>query len=101
MRTDTIFKSHSVSFQLNQNTTDTTMDDRSVNFVMHQPKSNQWMEVQNSGQNSAGQNPVTTTITRDFDSDYMKVGLMAKNVGAISMFKRRKEDNSDFSMDKK
>merc|ERR1711983_626245 len=38
IQTDTIFKSHSVSFKLNSNISDTTMDDRAINFVMHQPE---------------------------------------------------------------
>ena len=74
------------------------MDDRAINFVIHQPESNQWVEVQNSGN-------LTTTITRHFDPEYMKVELMAKGVGAMSMFKRRKNDSikeeDDFAFSKK
>lgn len=65
------------------------MDGRSVSFIVHQPKSNQWVEIQKSGE-------TTTTITRDFLPDYMRVGLMVNGVGALSLFKRRPSQNTSF-----
>ena len=70
------------------------MDSRKVNFVMQQPKSNQWIEKQHD----IGQN-LTTIITRDFKSDQMRVGLLVKGISAASIFRRRgyKPDNEDQS----
>ena len=57
---------------------------------MHQPKSNQWVEVQKSGN-------ISTTITRDFLPDRMRVGLLVNGVAALSLFKRRlTNESTDF-----
>ena len=84
IRTDTIFKSHDITFSLNENKTDITMDGRRVDYIIHQPKSNQWVEVQTDDGNA-----VQTTITRTFEADFMRVDLMVNEVTAISIFRRR------------
>ena len=76
------------------------MDQRTVEFLIHQPKSNQLVEIQNNTSNN-----VSTTITRDFEPNQMKVGLLVNGVTAESYFKRRinekthqnVNDNSAFS----
>lgn len=88
IRTDTIFKSHEVTFKLNEEKQDVTMDDRKVAFVIYQPKSNQWVEVQKDHEN------ITTSITRDFYEDNMRVALLVNDVGAVSFFRRRKSPSS-------
>ena len=95
IRTDTVFRSHSYSFKLNQKSEDVTMDSRKVKFIMQQPKSNQWIEKQHD----IGQN-LTTIITRDFKSDQMRVGLLVKGISAASIFRRRgfTPDNEDQSI---
>ena len=60
------------------------MDQRTVEFLIHQPKSNQLVEIQTNMSNNA-----STTITRDFEQDQMKVGLSVNEVTAKSHFKRR------------
>ncbi len=70
------------------------MDERRVEFVMHQPKSNQWVELQKSGD-------TRTTITRDFLSDTMRVGLIVNGVSALSIFRRRVGDDFDSDETKK
>ena len=60
------------------------MDQRTVEFLIHQPKSNQLVEIQTNMSNN-----VSTTITRDFEQDQMKVGLSVNEVTAKSHFKRR------------
>ena len=64
------------------------MDDRKVAFVIYQPKSNQWVEVQKDHEN------ITTSITRDFYEDNMRVALLVNDVGAVSFFRRRKSPSS-------
>ena len=61
------------------------MDGRKVEFIIQQPNSNQWVEEQHDLSKN-----LTTFITRDFNSDNMKVGLLAKGVAAVSLFRRRK-----------
>jgi len=90
IKTDTVFRSHSVSFKLNQKSKDVTMDGRDVEFSIYQPKSNQWVEEQHD----VNQN-LTTTITRDFKSDQMRVGLLVQGITAASIFKRRKTQPED------
>lgn len=73
------------------------MDNRKVEFVVHQPKSNQLVEIQKS---LATQ--ISTSITRDFEKNQMSVGLLVNGVAAKSYFKRRedtffKDDNFAFS----
>ena len=81
--TTTVFKSHQISFKLNETKNDITMDGRGVKFVMTQQKSNQWIEIQN------GDNNKTTIITRNFLQDRMQIDLFIDNVTATSIFKRR------------
>jgi len=97
IRTDTVFRSHEVSFKLNEKKIDTTMDNRKVEFVVHQPKSNQLVEIQKS---LATQ--ISTSITRNFEKNQMSVELLVNGVAAKSYFKRReetffKDDNFAFS----
>ena len=82
IKTDTTFKSHEVSFHLNEKTADITMDGRNVEFIVSQPQSNQWVETQTDGR-------VTTTITRHFGEDIMRVELKVNEVTAESTFRRR------------
>lgn len=93
IRTDTIFKSHEVTFKLNEEKHDVTMDDRNVDFVIYQPKSNQWVEIQKDKDN------VSTSITRDFYEDNMRVALLVNDVGAVSFFRRRKTPTSSLDFD--
>ena len=77
------------------------MDNRKVEFVVHQPKSNQLVEIQKSLATE-----ISTTITRDFEQNQMYVGLLVNGVGAKSYFKRRedafyKDDNFAFSTRKR
>jgi hypothetical protein len=97
IHTDTVFMSHEVKFKLNEPKEDITMDGRAVSFVVHQPKSNQWVEIQQSGGK-------TTTLTRDFEPDRMQVGLLINNIGAMSIFRRRPDKDmqyADFNLRKK
>ena len=89
IRTDTVFRSHEVSFKLNEKKIDTTMDQRKVEFLVHQPKSNQLVEIQKSASTN-----VSTTITRDFEPHQMKVGLLVNGITAESYFKRRFQDTT-------
>ena len=66
------------------------MDGRDVEFLIYHPKSNQWVEEQHD----VNQN-LTTTITRDFKSDQMRVGLLVQGITAASIFKRRKTQTED------
>ena len=65
------------------------MDQRTVEFLIHQPKSNQLVEIQMNTSNN-----VSTTITRDFEQDQMKVGLLVNGVTAKSYFKRRQSEKT-------
>ena len=63
------------------------MDHRKVEFTVHQPKSNQLVEIQKTLANG-----ISTTITRDFEANQMSVGLLVNGVAAKSIFKRRNQD---------
>ncbi len=89
IRTETVFRSHEVLFKLNERANDVTMDGRSVQFVIRQFKSNQWVETQESGDK-------VTTITRDFEDDQMKVSLIVNDVSSMSIFRRRIEEDDPF-----
>ena len=82
--TTTLFKSHSVSFKLNELKNDITMDGRNVQFVVTQAEPNQWIEVQSSDK--------VTTLTRNFLPERMEVALKVNNVIASSIFIRRAEE---------
>ena len=66
------------------------MDGRDVEFLIYHPKSNQWVEKQHD----VNQN-LTTTITRDFKFDQMRVGLLVQGITAASIFKRQKTQPGD------
>ena len=82
--TSTLFKSHTVSFKLNERKNDITMDGRNVQFVITQTQPNQWIEVQSSDK--------VTTLTRNFLPEKMEVALKVNNVIASSIFIRRTEE---------
>ena len=84
IRTETLFKSHQISFALNQTVTDTTMDGRKVSMFVEATSPNQWKEVQTSL--SSGKK---TILIRTFLYDQMNVEMFVGNVKSSSTFLRR------------
>ncbi|TRY70774.1 hypothetical protein TCAL_04841 [Tigriopus californicus] len=84
--TDTLFKSHEVSFRLNQPSTDITMDGRLVSFVVNQTGPNTLVEQQTSGDKH-------TLLVRQFSANEMKVALNVNEVRSTSIFYRLKKEN--------
>ena len=84
IRTDTMFRSHEVSFALNETVSDTTMDGRSITMVVILSKPNQWREVQTSLTNGK-----ETTLVRNFLPNKMDIKMLVGNVEASSTFLRR------------
>jgi hypothetical protein len=88
LRTDTLFKSHTVKFRLGENGTDVTMDGRSVEFVVEKTGPNQLVEVQKSGGK-------TTRLVRDFSEERMDVTLTINAVVSSSVFGRHNLMSAD------
>jgi len=81
MYTSTVFKSHTVSFQLGEQVNDYTMDGRQVKSVYTLEGDDSLVEIQR------GDGP-ETRIVREFDSEEMTVNLQVNNVKATSVFHR-------------
>ena len=84
IRTETLFKSHQISFALNQTVTDTTMDGRKVSMFVEATSPNQWKEVQTSL--TSGKK---TILIRTFLYDQMNIEMFVGNVKCSSTFLRR------------
>ena len=84
IRTDTLFKSHEVEFKLGERQTDTTMDGRSIAFIVDQDGPYKLVETQQS----LDEQKTSTTIIREFHKDKMLVKLSVKDVHAFSVFTR-------------
>ena len=82
--TETVFKSHQISFALNETVTDTTMDGRSIKMVVKATSPNQWKEVQTSL--ASGKE---TTLIRTFLYDQMHIEMFVGNIKSSSTFLRR------------
>ena len=85
LRTDTLFKSHSVSFQLGLAGTDVTMDGRRVDYVFSRPAANKLLEIQTSGGK-------TTRLARIFYPDRMEVEMEENDDRASSVFERAEQE---------
>jgi len=81
MRTDTLFKSHTLKFRLGVPGTDVTMDGRRVGYVIHKTGANQLTEEQTSDNTK-------TKIVRDFAADRMDVSMSVDDVVGSSVFRR-------------
>ena len=79
-----MFRSHEVSFALNETVSDTTMDGRSITMVVKLSGPNQWTEVQTSLTNGK-----RTTLVRNFLPNKMDIKMLVGNVEASSTFLRR------------
>ena len=79
-----MFRSHEVSFALNETVSDTTMDGRSITMVVKLSGPNQWTEVQTSLTNGK-----ETTLVRNFFPNKMDIKMLVGNVEASSTFLRR------------
>jgi len=88
IRTETLFKSHEISFSLNQTVSDTTMDGRRIKMVVTQPGSNQWKEVQSSLETGK-----ETTLIRNFLYDKMEIEMFVGNIKSSSTFIRHNENS--------
>lgn len=82
VRTDTLFKSHEVTFRLGEAGRDTTMDGRTIDFVVERPRPNALLETQRS-------RGKTTTLLREFSADAMRVTLRVGDVVSTSVFLRQ------------
>jgi len=93
IHTSTLFKSHEVSFDLDEPTVDTTMDGRNVRMTVSQSAAaNVWSEVQVGLDGNFRTDPdgKTTRLVRKFLPDKMTVHLTCGNVESSSVFKRRR-----------
>ncbi len=87
VRTDTLFKSHEVSFNLGEWGSDVTMDGRAIKYVVSAgegpSKLSRLVEVQEDDK-------VSTTLVRDFSDAGMTVTLTVNGVVATSFFSRQR-----------
>ena len=77
-------RDHTVSFQLNKTTTDTTMDGRNIKMVVKALSPNQWEETQTNLNDNK-----TTTLIRTFLHDKMSIEMRVGDVNSSSTFMRR------------
>jgi hypothetical protein len=74
-------RTHLITFQLEKEVKDLTMDGRSIKTIFTRPGKNRLVEVQVG-------DTVNTTLVRDFFRDRMEVTMNVNNVLASSVFKR-------------
>lgn len=84
IHTETIVRDHTVSFQLNKTTTDTTMDGRNIKMLVKTLSSNQWEETHTNIKDNK-----TTVLIRTFLYDKMSIEMRAGTVNSTSIFVRR------------
>ena len=84
IHTETIVRDHTVSFQLNKTTTDTTMDGRNIKMVVNALSPNQWEETQTNLKDNK-----TTILIRTFLYDKMSIEMRVGAVNSSSTFMRR------------
>ena len=86
IRTDTIFRSHVVQFEMNKKLVDKTLDGRKVTMLVTKQNGNEnrWIEKQKDIDNGK-----ETTIIRDFFHDRMMVNLSVGSVRSFSTFVRK------------
>ena len=93
IRTDTMFKSHEVTFKLGEWSQDVTMDGRTVTFKVEQEGPNRLVEIQKG-------NGKTTKLVRDFSKEGMEIYLKVNDVESSSAFLRQVQGDS-WDMDKR
>ena len=81
-------RDHTVSFQLNKTTSDTTMDGRNIHMVVKAISPNQWEETQTNLKNNK-----TTILIRTFLYDKMSIEMRVGAVNSSSTFMRRINKN--------
>ena len=86
IRTDTIFRSHVVQFQMNKSLVDKTLDGRKVTMLVTKQNGNEnrWIEKQKDIVDGK-----ENTIIRDFFHDRMMVNLSVGSVRSFSTFVRK------------
>ena len=88
IHTETMVRDHTVSFQLNKTTSDTTMDGRNIHMVVKAISPNQWEETQTNLKNNK-----TTILVRTFLYDKMSIEMRVGAVNSSSTFMRRINKN--------
>jgi hypothetical protein len=74
-------RTHLITFQLEQEVKDLTMDGRRIKTIFTRPSTNRL------GEEQVG-DTVNTTLVRDFFRDRMEVTMYVNKVSASSVFKR-------------